>query len=334
MAYITKLKAGYRAQLYVKGMRESQTFPTKREASVWAAKRESELEELSKKSPSQKHTLAELLQLYSAEVSEHKRGVRWEQIRLAKYLRDPDLPLTKTLADITADDFIAWKNCQAKLVKSSTIIRDLNLLSACFSHAKVELRWLSENPLKEVRRPEEPAHRDVVISASQVKSMLKVMGYSPARSPVEVRQVVAVCFLLALRTGMRAGELCKLTWGNVRKNSCLLPTTKTRPREVALSARAMRVLEKMRGYDEDLVFGLKTSTLDAMFRKYRERAGLSGFTFHDSRHTAATMIARYIDVLDLCKMFGWTDPKMAMIYYNPTATDIANRLNVKRPKGN
>jgi hypothetical protein len=31
-------------------------------------------------------------------------------------------------------------------------------------------------------------------------------------------------------------------------------------------------------------------------------------------------------VLDLCKMFGWTNPKMAMVYYNPTAAQIAGRL--------
>ncbi|AKQ59688.1 Phage integrase family protein [Bordetella hinzii] len=82
----------------------------------------------------------------------------------------------------------------------------------------------------------------------------------------------------------------------------------------------------MKGWDDDFVFGLKTASLDALFRKYRERAGLEGFTFHDTRHTAATMISKKIDVLDLCKMFGWTDPKMAMVYYNPHASSIAARL--------
>jgi integrase len=82
----------------------------------------------------------------------------------------------------------------------------------------------------------------------------------------------------------------------------------------------------MRGWDERMVFGVPVKSLDAQFRKYRERAGLSGFTFHDSRHTAATWMARKLDVLDLCKAFGWADPKHAMIYYNPTASDIAKRM--------
>lgn len=86
----------------------------------------------------------------------------------------------------------------------------------------------------------------------------------------------------------------------------------------------------MRGWDDELVFGLKPSTLDAMFRKYRERAGLSGFTFHDSRHTAATMLSRHLDVLDLCKMFGWSNPKQALVYYNPTAAQIAARIDRRK----
>lgn len=48
--------------------------------------------------------------------------------------------------------------------------------------------------------------------------------------------------------------------------------------------------------------------------------------FHDARHTAATRIARRLDVLDLCKMFGWSNPRQAMAYYNPTAGEIASRL--------
>ena len=43
--------------------------------------------------------------------------------------------------------------------------------------------------------------------------------------------------------------------------------------------------------------------------------------------TAATWMARKLEVLDLCKTFGWSNPKMAMVYYNPTAEDIADLLD-------
>jgi len=135
------------------------------------------------------------------------------------------------------------------------------------------------------------------------------------------------CFLLALRTGMRAGELTGLEWNRVFDNYCRLPVTKTTPRDVPLSKKALRIIARMRGFDDDLVFGLKSQTLDALFRRARDKAGLSGFVFHDSRHTAATNIAKKVDVLTLCKIFGWSDPKQALVYYNPKAADLAKMLD-------
>jgi len=82
----------------------------------------------------------------------------------------------------------------------------------------------------------------------------------------------------------------------------------------------------MRGFDEVLVFGLKTASLDALFRNYRQRAGLEGFTFHDTRHTAATMLCKKVDVLTLCKIFGWSNTRQALTYYNPKAASIAALL--------
>lgn len=82
----------------------------------------------------------------------------------------------------------------------------------------------------------------------------------------------------------------------------------------------------MRGWNDNMVFGLKMQTLSTLFRRYRQRAGLEGFTFHDTRHTAATMLARKVDVLDLCKIFGWKNTKMALVYYNPAVESLVDKL--------
>lgn len=145
-----------------------------------------------------------------------------------------------------------------------------------------------------------------------------------------VSQAVAWCFVLALQTGMRAGELCGLAWVDVRPDHVLLHAGKTktgRARQVPLSPTAQRTIEAMRGWDDVLVFGLRAQSLDALFRKHRARCGLDGFTFHDGRHTAATRMARMVDVLDLCKIFGWTNATRALTYYNPTGSQLAKRLS-------
>lgn len=334
MPSITKSSKGYRAQVYVRGKRDSATFASKREASNWAARRETELRDDASKSPGEKYTLADALRKYGEEVSPHKRGVRWEEVRIAAMLKDGkvppekrlNLPVDKKLKDLTPDDFGQWRNARLLQVTPGTVLREFSLLSAVLETARREWQWIPSNPIKDVRKPAEPDHRTVLITRAQIRAMLTVMGYKRGQCR-SVSQACALAFLVALRTGMRAGEICGLTWDRVHDGYCALPVTKTVPRDVPLTPKTMRLIEFFRGYDPVLVCGLKSQSLDANFRKYRERAGLEGFTFHDTRHTAATWLAQRLHVLDLCKVMGWKNPAQAMVYYNPKASDIAKRIS-------
>jgi len=170
-----------------------------------------------------------------------------------------------------------------------------------------------------------------------MKAVLRALRYSPLSSQVEsTTQSVALAFLLALRTGMRAGELCSMTWENTQAYSVTLPTTKNGSvRHVPLDYRARRIIERARGWDAVSVFNLKTRTLDALFRRAKAQAGLrdANVRFHDSRHTAATWLAKDLSMVDLCKMFGWKNPQYALIYYNPDAQDMARHLDSRRLQG-
>lgn len=71
---------------------------------------------------------------------------------------------------------------------------------------------------------------------------------------------------------------------------------------------------------------------DQTFRRGREKADLSGFTFHDARHTAATRIGATVGQVgklsfpEFCYVFGWKDPKHALIYVNPDPESLADKL--------
>lgn len=51
-----------------------------------------------------------------------------------------------------------------------------------------------------------------------------------------------------------------------------------------------------------------------------------------ARHTEATRIGRTVgqpgrlSFPEFCKVFGWRDPKHALIYVNPTAAELAQKL--------
>lgn len=329
MASIRKYPKGYRAQVYIKGQRDSGTFRTRREAEVWAFQREEELRGDSSKPDT--HTLKQALERYAEEVSPTKRGERWEIVRISAFLKEPALPCSADLGSLTPDDFGKWRDARLRAVQSGTVRREIALLSAVLESARREWRWIESNPLRDMRKPKAPDHREVLISPFVALRMLRAMSYhsGPCRSAT---QAVAVAFLLALRTGMRAGELCKLKWVDVHDGYCHLPETKTVKRDVPLTYKAMRLIQSMAGWDDVFVFGMTAQTLDALFRRYRNRAGLSGFTFHDSRHTAATMLSRKLDVLTLCKMFGWKSTSQALTYFNPTPESIRQQLERGRSR--
>lgn len=329
MATAKKTKAGsWGIQIEVRGVRESATFPTKREADAWAARRKTEILALSSGNAGSVKTLRDALRRYAEEVSPTKRGERHEIIRLAAFERHA-LPINKKLAQVTTADLALWRDSRLAVNARGSVLRDMTLLGSVLEVARREWQWIPSNPMRDVRRPANPDHREVVIHGWQVRRMLRALGYTP-RGPVRsMGQAVAMAFLMALSTGMRAGEIAGLTWDRVRGDHVrLLETKNGSPRDVPLSTVARRLVARMQGFDAVLVFGIKSQTLDALFRRHRDRAGLDGFTFHDGRHTAATRLAmsRKVDVLELCRIMGWKNPKQAMTYFNPTASQLAARL--------
>lgn len=320
----------WRVMVEVKGVRDSKTLPTKREATEWAQARVLELRHQATAPAGELHTLRDVLRRYADEVSPTKRGCRSEQIRLSAFERHP-LPLDESISKLTTSHLAVWRDARLKVNEAGTVLRDISLLSSVLETARREWQWIKANPMADLRKPAQPMHRERVIQSREIRGMLRALGHD-GKAVRSVSQAVACCFLTALATGMRAGELCGLKWADVYETHCHLPMTKNGSyRDVPLSPVARRLIERMRGWDGVSVFGLKPQTLDAMFRKYRENAGLDGFTFHDSRHSAATRMAKQLHVLELCKVFGWKRIDQALTYFNASPASLAEKLAAKPP---
>jgi integrase len=325
MSSIQKTAKGYRVQIQVKAQRDSATFDTKKEAQLWAAQKEIEFQTIAKGLVGTITTTHAAFERYKTEVSSKHKGERWEKVRLDKMKREfPNLILSK----VTADHIIKWRNARLSEVKEASVRREMGLLSAVFEKcAGVEWKYLAKNPCVGVDRPPESPHRTRTMNWSEIKQMLRALGYPQRTLP---RHAVAHALLLALRTGMRQGELANIEWANVHPkfihtdSKSMVEFT----RDVPLSRQAKRIVEKMRGFNDQWMFDISAGSIDTHFRNARARAGLSGFTFHDSRHTAATWIGRRgkLSLIEMCKAFGWKDPKHALIYFNPTGDDLADKM--------
>lgn len=327
MASITKQKTGWRVQISVKGTRDSSVLPTKAEAQAWAVEREAQMRRMVETGVNTDKTCQDAFDRYSAEVSPHKRGARWEGIRLAAIARHVVGRVSlgeMKLCDVTADVLGQWRDARLLSVAGATVNRDLNLLSHVFTTARREWKWISASPTVDVRRPQNPQPRDRRITDDEIERICLALGFDGEVTTKS--SAIAVAFLFAIETAMRAGEICGLTWGDIEGNVAHLPRTKNgTKRSVPLSGRAIELLGLF-PTGGDTCFGISTASLDALFRKARGAAGVGDLTFHDTRHEAITRLAKKLNVLELARMVGHKDLKMLQIYYNETAAELAKKL--------
>jgi len=316
-----KVGLRWRHRIMVGGIRVSGTFDTKAAALKWEVRQRTCLEHGEEIAVTK--TCAEAFRRYEIEVSRTKRGHRWEAGRLAAMAASSLGPIT--MAKLTTSHIAAWRDERLRNVQGGTVTREMNLLSHVFSVARKEWQWLRTNPTRDVARPKAKPHRDRRISQDEIDRICIALRWpndGSVAGPETIQQRIALAFLFAIETAMRAGEICSLRRGDVNGKVAHLKMTKNGfPRHVPLSPRAMEIWAMVPNG-----FGLTTATLDAMFRIARQRAGIEGLTFHDTRHEAITRLASKLNVLELARMVGHHDIKQLQTYYNASAEDIAKKL--------
>lgn len=322
MASIQKHKRGWRVQVYVKGRRESRVCATRQEASQWALERHAELS--GARLPDK--TFADAMDAYARDVAPKHRGWRWEVIRLRSLAAEPFAGLP--LAGLDPSDFIAWRDRRGRLRAPGTVAREMNLMRSVLEHARLDLRWIRANPMKDVRWPTTPPPRRRRVTPAEVEAVADAFGVGSGLRADTATHRTGLAFLFALETAMRSGEIVGLLPAHVFLGSryVVLPVTKNGDaREVPLSSRAVEILRAL-PETEGPVFGLSGDMRDALWRKYRPKA-LADLHFHDSRAEAIWRLSKKLDVLQLARVIGHRDPKSLLLYYNESAADMAMRLD-------
>lgn len=320
MASIRKHGDKWRAEVFRGGKRRSKVLATRREAADWAARTEYEIAHAEEIAGAM--SLGEVFSRYAREVSPKKRGHRWEVIRLEKLGRDPIAKLR--LADLKPADLAKWRDRRLREVSPGSVRREMELIGAALTVARLEWGAISANPMKDVRRPPQPPARDRLPTQDELDRIAHCAGDDLSNATARAFHA----FLFAVETGMRAGEIVRLTWEHVHleRRFCHLPQTKNgTKRDVPLSSRAVEILEALP--KRDPVFGLNSQQLDALWRKSRDKAGVKGLTFHDSRAAAISQLSKKLDVLELAKMVGHRNLGMLMVYYREGPEEVAKKLD-------
>lgn len=341
----------YQVQVRREGFKPlSDTFKTRAEAGRWGREQEARIDRggFEDVSTLRKQTVKQLMQKFLEEKVPHRKGSRWETVRI-NFLVGEDFAQRRLNQDI-AGALREWAKRRAKDVSGATVVRDMNLLSTIFRTAMTE--WgspLSVNPVSLVKRPvvdKAPKGRlwssdDLAALRAAQKRIVEVESLAVGDEPVERRFTVAADFVLpalelSIETAMRRGELCGFTVDNVHldERRVWLPPEVTKTgvgRDVLLSPRAAEIVKELleipRRAGETRVIPVEPDTLGLRFRQLRNAAGLEGLRLHDGRHTAATRASKVFgNVLELAAFTGHQSLQTLKRYYHPDATELAKRL--------
>jgi integrase len=322
------------------GVRKTKTFDTKAAAKGWASMIEAEIRAQENGEMPPNLDFSSLLKRYADEVSPGKKAGDFEALRIKALIRDDplaDVPLT----ELNETDVAAWRDRRLKSVAPASVLREWTIYSNACNVARKEWKWLRRNPFSDVKRPAQPTPRSRTITPEEVEKLLLCLGTDKNEVPTTMTARVGWAFLFALETGMRSGEICALNWADVSDKTVTVlgeakRAGKSGNRVVPLTVEARRILTMMpSGMREegdentsDSVFEIEPALIDALFRKAKLRAGLSGLRFHDARRTALTRMAKSLsNPMDLAKVSGHKDLRILLsVYYAPDMEAMADRI--------
>lgn len=233
-------------------------------------------------------------------------------------------------------------------LSSSTIHKHYNALSGIFKHA-IKKEIINKNPLDKVDRPSVTYKESQVYNATEEKQLLKLLENEKNKQQTLIVKV-------ALKTGMRKGEILALQWEDVdfstntihvrhslsytKANGYQLkePKTKGSNRDLGVPIKLMNELKKhiykkktdrmeadelWRGgeyyfvFSSDLGKPLLPSVPTQWLDRFLKRNGFKKITFHSLRHTFATgLVNRGGNINKISKFLGHSSISMTVDTYS------------------
>jgi integrase len=215
--------------------------------------------------------------------------------------------------------------------RPATVNRIVALMKRVFNLA-IREDMVLKNPCWKVTMLKEDNKRDRILSAEEFKQLL-------AQLPGYLNPIVS----LAYYTGMRRGEILRLTWKRVNMQEGYLnlepeDTKNSEPRRIYFNEilwEIFRRARKVRNLKHDYVFTYRGKPIKEFregFNKALEKAGIENFHFHDLRHTFNTNMRKAgVDQTVIMKLTGHKTLSMFNRYNTvdqEDATDAMKRLNL------
>lgn len=195
-------------------------------------------------------------------------------------------------------------------VTPATVNRALEVVRRILHLARDEWGWLDSFP--RIRMLSEPKRRVRFLSRQEADALLEALS-------AHLRPVVS----FGLATGCRMGEILNLEWTRVdfdRRVAWLdHGTTKNgEGRGIPLNTDAILALRAVEGQHDRWCFtyqGRRMERVGSGWKRALRRAGITGFRFHDLRHTWASWhVTNGTSLQELMELGGWKSYEMVLRY--------------------
>ena len=314
MATISKHYRKWQAQIRIKDYpNRTKSFLLKKDAELWARQTEILLQkdDLGIKLKSYP-TFIEIINRYLEEVSSLKRGYLNEKHHLSNILKEKfiNLPLNK----ITPLYFAQYRDKRLQEIKSSTLLREFNILSHIFTVCITEWDYEINNPLKKIKKPKANDKRERRLTEYEYNFLVK--GNYP-------QQILRCLIEFAIETGMRRGEILNIKKEHIKIQTLLIPQTKNgHPRTIPLTKRALYILNNTK-----LPFPYTANAFKLAWNRLKQKGNIKDLHFHDLRHEAISrFFEKGLSIPEVALISGHKDVRMLFRYTHLKAEDVLKKL--------
>ncbi|VAW14524.1 hypothetical protein MNBD_BACTEROID05-1144, partial [hydrothermal vent metagenome] len=222
-----------------------------------------------------------------------------------------------------------------KSVRPSTVNREWSMLKSMFNRAFEWGLFSGLNPTNSIKKLSENNERTRWLKEEEQEVLLS-----------NCQGMTKIIVLVALKTGMRWGEITSLKWRQTPNSNYVdfqsniifvhesLSKSK-KSRYIPLSDSIISALEKLpRQAGTDYIFwNQKTErrmrTIRSSFDKALKKSEIDDFKFHDLRHTFASQLVRNgVDLYVVQKLLGHANPKMTQRYAHLSSDQLKDAIKL------
>jgi integrase len=211
------------------------------------------------------------------------------------------------IKDVNEKDVLAYLNqrIDGKEIIPSTANHTITNIKT-FLNFSVQRRYISSNPLRGIKKYKTEKLPPRFLNKEEIRNVLVAASSEPIHPMI----------ITAIYTGMRLGELKRLTWGDIdfsRGEIMVRISKSSKFRIIPLHKNLKKELFKIKGAPAQLCFNYQNKR--RIFKRIKRKAKLHNIGFHTFRHTfASQLIMAGVDLVTVSKLLGHAGINTTMIY--------------------